>query len=81
MSADITSMARDASVREVIQAAIDNANTRFARIEQVKRFVILDHDLTQAAGELTPMFKTKRAFVYKRYANVFNELYEDEARS
>jgi long-chain acyl-CoA synthetase len=81
VSADMTSMARDASVREVIQAAIDNANTRFARIEQVKRFVILDHDLTQAAGELTPTFKTKRAFVYKRYANVFNELYAGEAGS
>jgi Long-chain acyl-CoA synthetases (AMP-forming) len=79
VSADMMSMARDASVREVIQAAIDNANTRFARIEQVKRFVILDHDLTQAAGELTPTFKTKRAFVYERYANVFNELYAGEA--
>jgi len=81
VSADMKSMARDASVREVIQAAIDNANTRFARIEQVKRFVILDHDLTQAAGELTPTFKTKRAFVYERYANVFDALYEDGARS
>jgi long-chain acyl-CoA synthetase len=81
VSADMMSMARDASVREVIQAAIDNANTRFARIEQIKRFVILDHNLTQAAGELTPTFKTKRAFVYERYANVFNALYEDEARS
>jgi long-chain acyl-CoA synthetase len=68
-------------VREVIQAAIDNANTRFARIEQIKRFVILDHDLTQAAGELTPTFKTKRAFVYERYADVFNALYEDGAGS
>jgi long-chain acyl-CoA synthetase len=80
VSADMKSMARDASVHEVIQAAIDNANARFARIEQVKRFVILDHDLTQAAGELTPTFKTKRAFVYERYANVFNALYEDVAR-
>jgi hypothetical protein len=41
--------------------------------------VILDHNLTQAASELTPTFKTKRAFVYERYANVFNALYEHEA--
>ena len=81
VSADMKSMARDTSVREVIQATIDSANTRFARIEQVKRFAILDHDLTQAAGELTPTFKTKRAFVYERYANVFNALYEDGAGS
>ena len=54
---------------------------RFARIEQVKRFHILDHDLTQAAGELTPTFKLKRAFVYERYADVFDALYEDGAGS
>jgi long-chain acyl-CoA synthetase len=81
VSDDTKSMARDPNVRQVIQAAIDTANKRFARIEQVKRFVILDHDLTQAAGELTPTFKTKRAFVYERYANMFSALYEDGAGS
>ena len=54
-------------------------NQRFARVEQVKRFAILDHDLTEAAGELTPTLKVKRGAVYERYADVFNALYEDEA--
>ncbi len=77
VSAEMRSMARDAKVREVIQAAIDDANRRLARIEQVKRFVILDHALTQAAGELTPTFKVKRTLVYERYADLFTALYED----
>jgi long-chain acyl-CoA synthetase len=81
VSADMKAMAKDERVREVVQAEVDAANARFARIEQVKRFTILDHDLTQAAGELTPTLKVKRAFVYERYANVFNALYEHEARS
>jgi long-chain acyl-CoA synthetase len=81
VSSDMSSMAKDASVRGLIQTAIDDANTRFARIEQVKRFHILDHDLTQAAGELTPTFKLKRAFVYERYGDAFDALYEDGACS
>ena len=50
-------------------------NQRFARIEQIKRFAILDHDLTLAEGELTPTLKVKRALVYDRYRGVFEGLY------
>jgi long-chain acyl-CoA synthetase len=80
VSADMQAMARNERVREVVQRGIDAANARLARIEQVKRFGILDHDLTQAAGELTPTLKVKRAFVYERYAAFFHGLYDDEAR-
>jgi long-chain acyl-CoA synthetase len=55
---------------------VDEVNRQFARIEQVKRFAILDHDLTQEAGELTPTMKVKRAVVYDRYRDVFDALYE-----
>jgi hypothetical protein len=46
-----------------IQKQIDAVNAKFARIEQIKRFAILDRDLTQADGELTPTLKVKRAVV------------------
>ena len=63
-------------MRELIEAEVEAVNPRFARIEQIKRFAILDHDLTQAAGELTPTLKLKRNVVYERYADDFAALYE-----
>ena len=44
---------------------VDAVNERFARIEQVKRFGILERDLSQADGELTPTLKVKRPLVYR----------------
>ena len=41
-------------MRELIQGVLDEVNAHYARVEQIKRFVILDHDLSQETGELTP---------------------------
>jgi long-chain acyl-CoA synthetase len=72
---DIPAMAEHDGVRAALQREVDQVNSRFARIEQIKRFGVLDHDLTQAAGELTPTLKVKRAVVSKRYGERFDELY------
>lgn len=76
---DIASMARDERVHAVLQADIDAANERFARIEQIKRFGVLDHGFTQQDGELTPTMKVKRAVIYGRYASQFAALYAEAA--
>ncbi len=70
-------IAQDPDVRAEIQKQVDAVNHELARIEQIKRFAILDHDLSQADGELTPTLKVKRAFVYRKYADVFAGLYEN----
>jgi long-chain acyl-CoA synthetase len=77
IATDPVSIAGDARVRAEIQKEVDRVNRKFARIEQVKRFVILGHDLTQADGELTPTMKVKRAIVYDKYSDLFTELYAE----
>jgi long-chain acyl-CoA synthetase len=72
---DLAALARHPGVRAELQASVDAVNERLARIEQIKRFAILDRDLSQADGELTPTLKIKRPVVAERYADVVEELY------
>jgi long-chain acyl-CoA synthetase len=71
-------MAEDEKVRSTIQKEIDAANRRFSNVEQVKKFAILDHDLSEADDELTPTMKVKREVVHERYRELFEGLYEED---
>ena len=69
-------LAQDPAVRKEIQTTVDEANSRFSRIAQVKRWAILDRDLSQEEGELTPSLKVKRNVVYENYADRYAALYD-----
>ena len=75
LPSDIPSLARCSEVRSLIQQEVDRANAKYAQVEQVKKFAILDHDLSQATGELTPTLKVKRNIVNEQYADLFDSLY------
>lgn len=75
-SSDPESLAGHDGVRAEIQKAIDAANKRFARIEQVKKFEILPRDFSADEDELTPTLKLKRNVVYERYDDRFKALYD-----
>src|SRR3954452_945266 len=72
---DIASLAKEPKVHELIQAELDKANAKYAQVEQIKKFTILDHDLSQETGELTPTLKVKRNIVNEKYSGLFDELY------
>jgi long-chain acyl-CoA synthetase len=74
---DVAALSREPKVHELIQGAVDKVNERYAQVEQIKRFHILDHDLSQETGELTPTLKVKRNVINEMYADVFDALYAD----
>jgi long-chain acyl-CoA synthetase len=75
LPSDISSLANAPEVHSLIQQEVDRANAKYAQVEQVKKFAILDHDLSQATGELTPTLKVKRNVVNQKYAELFDSLY------
>ncbi len=76
-SKDPAALAKDPAVRAELQNVVDEVNAKFARIEQVKKFTVLERDLSQEEEELTPTLKVKRNVVYERYEDVFTEMYEE----
>jgi long-chain acyl-CoA synthetase len=72
---DLGALAAEPKIIELIQAELDLVNANYARVEQIKRFFILDHDLSQETGELTPTLKVKRNVVNELYAERFESLY------
>jgi long-chain acyl-CoA synthetase len=75
LSDDLAELAADDAVRELVQQELDRANSNYAQVEQIKKFAILDHDLSLEQGELTPTLKVKRNVINDRYAELFESLY------
>jgi long-chain acyl-CoA synthetase len=61
--------------REMVQGYIDELNAGLNRWETIKKFTILDHDLTVEEGELTPSLKLKRKVVAEKYGDLLDAHY------
>ncbi len=66
-------------VREIVQKRIDEVNKDLARVEQVKKFVVLPRAFSIDAGELTPTLKIKRKKVNENWSREIEAMYEGDA--
>jgi long-chain acyl-CoA synthetase len=64
-------------IKAEIQDAVDELNTGFARVEQLKKFAVLPRQLSIEGGELTPTLKVKRNKVSEHFAEVIDGMYVD----
>jgi long-chain acyl-CoA synthetase len=69
----------DPAVRAELQRAVDDVNSRLARVETIKRFTVLPRPLDIEHGELTPTLKIKRAVVYKVWSDAIEAMYAERA--
>jgi long-chain acyl-CoA synthetase len=69
------SLTRAPEVQELIQGELDRVNRKFARVEQVKKFFLLDTQLSAEDEELTPTMKLKRKLVHQKYAPQIEAMY------
>ncbi|MFC1890438.1 AMP-dependent synthetase/ligase [Thermodesulfobacteriota bacterium] len=63
--------------QEWLAKAIGDVNRELASFETIKKFRILDHDLSEKEGELTPTLKVKRKEVIRRHKELLDSMYEE----
>ena len=62
-------------MQDLIEGEIDRVNAKFARVEQIKKFFLLETQLTAEDEELTPTMKLKRKLVHEKYARAIEAMY------
>jgi long-chain acyl-CoA synthetase len=77
--ATVAALKSDPEVLAQIQGAVDRANAMVSKAEQIKKFVILDADITEESGHLTPTLKVKRNLVMRDFAGEIEALYDSRS--
>ncbi|GAB6983590.1 hypothetical protein JCM10369A_01140 [Nocardioides pyridinolyticus] len=72
---DLAELAQHPQILAMAQAAVESANERLSRPEQIKAFELLPVEWTAESEELTPTLKLKRRVVNSKYADVVDRLY------
>lgn len=73
--ASLAELSTDPRILAEVQEAIDAANLMVSRAEQIKKFAVLDIDITEESGHLTPTLKIKRTIVLRDFAKDIEALY------
>jgi long-chain acyl-CoA synthetase len=74
-----SSLCRRPEIQELIQGELDRVNALFARVEQIKKFRLIENKLTAEDEELTPTMKLKRKLVHQKYRELIESMYAREA--
>ena len=72
----IEQLAAEPNVIAAIQSGVDEANKRLSRVEQIKRFTVLEGDWAPGGDELTPTMKLKRKPIAEKYRAQIDAMYE-----
>jgi long-chain acyl-CoA synthetase len=73
------SLCRAGEVQELIGKEVEAVNKKFARVETIKKFRLIDQLLTAEDEELTPTMKLKRSLVEKKYGGLITDMYASAA--
>src|SRR5207245_2116505 len=71
----LAALAREERVRAAVQDGVDAANAKLARVEQIKKFTIVEGDWLPGGDELTPTMKLKRKPIADKYLAAIEAMY------
>ena len=70
------SLCKSKDIVELIDNEVSSVNKKFANVEQIKKFSLIDTQLTAEDDELTPTMKLKRKFINDKYSSVIDQMYQ-----
>jgi long-chain acyl-CoA synthetase len=70
-------LSQNPGIYKLISEEVEKVNDKLARVESIKKFKILDKNLDQEDGELTPTLKVKRKFISDRFKGLIERMYQD----
>jgi len=74
---DFASLCRAREVNDLIWSEIERVNAGFARVETIKKFRLIEQQLTAEDDEVTPTMKLKRKFVSEKYKTMIDGMYAE----
>jgi long-chain acyl-CoA synthetase len=74
---DFASLCRAREVQDLIWSEIERVNSAFARVETIKKFRLIEQQLTPEDDEVTPTMKLKRKFVSEKYKAMIDGMYAE----
>ncbi len=72
---DYASLCRAPEIQALMHSVVTQVNGHFARVEQIKKFRLIERKLSVENEELTPTMKLKRRLVNEKYRELIEEMY------
>jgi len=75
---DLRDLTKKPEIVKLIANVVKEKNDKLHRVEQIKKFRILEEELDQDEGEITPTMKVKRKIMYERYKDLVESMYSTD---
>jgi long-chain acyl-CoA synthetase len=73
--ADFADLSRHPDIAQLIENAVNEVNEQLARVEQIKKWIVLERDFAQDQDEMTPTMKVRRKAIIEKYADTIESMY------
>ncbi len=72
---DLAGLTRHPDIQQLVEVAVQEVNKDLARVEQIKKWIVLERDFIQEAEEMTPTMKVRRRAITEKYADTIEGMY------